>query len=146
MDTDHPLLASVLAGCPPGETPLRHVERLPPRPLVTAPWPDWAAPELVAALATAGIQAPWPHQVAAAEHAWAGESVVIATGTASGKSLAYQLPMLSAVLGEPRARVLYLSPTKALAADQHRSLAALALPGVRAATLDGDTPFEERDW
>jgi len=136
----------VLAGCPPGETPLRHVERLPPRPLVTADWPDWVAPELLAALGAAGIDAPWPHQVAAAEHAWAGESVVIATGTASGKSLAYQLPMLSAVLAEPRARVLYLSPTKALAADQYRALAALQLAGVRAATLDGDTPFAERDW
>ena len=93
-----------------------------------------------------GIEAPWPHQVGAAEHAWAGDSVVIATGTASGKSLAYQLPMLSAVLADPRSRALYLSPTKALAADQHRALTALGLPGVRAATLDGDTPFEERDW
>ena len=124
----------MLAGCPPGETPLRHVERLPPHPLTTVDWPDWAAPELLAALAAAGIDAPWPHQVEAAEHAWAGESVVIATGTASGKSLAYQLPMLSAVLAEPRARVLYLSPTKALAADQYRALAALGLAGVRAAT------------
>ncbi len=71
---------------------------------------------------------------------------MIATGTASGKSLAYQLPMLSAVLADSRSRALYLSPTKALAADQHRALTALGLPGVRAATLDGDTPFEERDW
>ncbi|MDQ1743448.1 MAG: box helicase protein, partial [Pseudonocardiales bacterium] len=145
IDTDHPLLASVLLGCPPGETPLRHVERVPPQPPVTADWPDWAAPELTAALAAVGISAPWPHQVQAAEHAWAGESVVIATGTASGKSLAYQLPMLSAVLAD-RSRVLYLSPTKALAADQLRALSALGLAGVRAATLDGDTPFEERDW
>ncbi len=145
IDTDHPLLTSVLLGCPPGETPLRHVERVPPQPPVTADWPDWAAPELTAALAAAGISAPWPHQVQAAEHAWAGESVVIATGTASGKSLAYQLPMLSAVLAD-RSRVLYLSPTKALAADQLRALTALGLAGVRAATLDGDTPFEERDW
>ncbi|HEV2887067.1 MAG TPA: DEAD/DEAH box helicase, partial [Jatrophihabitans sp.] len=146
IDIEHPLLAGVLLGCPPGETPLRHVERVPPRPLATAAWPGWVAPELVAALAAAGIHAPWPHQVEAAEYAWAGESVVIATGTASGKSLAYQLPMLSAVLAEGRSRVLYLSPTKALAADQHRALAALELPGVRPATLDGDTPFEERDW
>jgi len=145
IDTDHPLLTSVLLGCPPGETPLRHVERVPPQPRVEARWPDWAAPELVAALAAAGIAAPWPHQVEAAEHAWAGDSVVIATGTASGKSLAYQLPMLSAVLAD-RSRVLYLSPTKALAADQLRALTALGVAGVRAATLDGDTPFEERDW
>ncbi|MEO6502482.1 MAG: DEAD/DEAH box helicase [Jatrophihabitantaceae bacterium] len=140
------MLAGLLTGCPPGETPLRHVEQVPARPLTSAAWPDWAAAELIAALAAMGIAAPWPHQVEAAEHAWAGDSVVIATGTASGKSLAYQLPMLSAVLADPRSRALYLSPTKALAADQHRALTALGLPGVRAATLDGDTPFEERDW
>ncbi|WP_408650642.1 DEAD/DEAH box helicase [Jatrophihabitans sp.] len=125
---------------------MRHVEQVPARPPAAAGWPDWVAADLVAALAAAGIDAPWPHQVEAAEHAWAGSSVVIATGTASGKSLAYQLPMLSAVLAEARSKVLYLSPTKALAADQHRALAALGLPGLRAATLDGDTPFEERDW
>ena len=139
-------MAGLLTGCPPGETPLRHVELVPARLPNAAAWPDWTAAELIAALAAAGIDAPWPHQVEAAEHAWAGESVVIATGTASGKSLAYYLPMLSAVLTEPRSRVLYLSPTKALAADQRRALTALGLAGVRAATLDGDTPYEERDW
>ncbi|HEU5270581.1 MAG TPA: DEAD/DEAH box helicase [Jatrophihabitans sp.] len=123
-----------------------HVEQLPPRPALADRWPDWAAAELVAALGSTGIDHPWPHQVGAAETAWAGQSVVIATGTASGKSLAYQLPMLSAVLADPRARVLYLAPTKALAADQLRSLERLNLAGVRAATLDGDTPMEERDW
>ena len=74
------------------------------------------------------------------------DSTVIATGTASGKSLAYQLPMLSAVLADSRAKVLYLAPTKALAADQLRAIERLNLPGVRAATLDGDTPMAERDW
>ena len=145
-DTAHPLLAGLLLGCPPGETPLRHVEQVPARPPASADWPDWTAAELLAALAASGIESPWPHQVEAAEHAWAGDSVVVATGTASGKSLAYQLPMLSAVLTEPKSRVLYLSPTKALAADQQRALTALGLVGVRAATLDGDTPYEERDW
>ncbi len=146
IDTEHPLLAGLLTGGPPGESPLRHIERVPARPLVGAPWPEWVPAELIAALAATGIQQPWPHQVRAADHAWAGESVVIATGTASGKSLAYQLPMLAAVLGDSRSKVLYLSPTKALAADQHRALTALGLAGVRAATLDGDTPFDERDW
>jgi DEAD/DEAH box helicase domain-containing protein len=119
---------------------------LPARPALTDAWPDWAASELVAAFGSIGIDRPWPHQVAAADRAWAGQSVVIATGTASGKSLAYHLPMLSAVLADPRARVLYLAPTKALAADQLRAINRLNLPGVRAATLDGDTPMEERDW
>ena len=71
---------------------------------------------------------------------------MLATGTASGKSLAYQLPGLTALLEDDRARVLYLSPTKALAGDQLRALQSLVLPGLRAATFDGDTPFEERDW
>ncbi|CAN5675122.1 DEAD/DEAH box helicase [soil metagenome] len=93
-----------------------------------------------------GVQRPWPHQVLAAEQAWAGRNTVIATGTATGKSLAYLLPALSAVLADPRARTLYLSPTKALATDQLRAIDALQLPGIRAATLDGDTPTEQRDW
>jgi DEAD/DEAH box helicase domain-containing protein len=123
-----------------------HVEQLAEQPPIVAPWPAWVPGHVVGALQAVGIEHPWPHQVTAAEFAWAGESVVIATGTASGKSLAYQLPMLSAVTADPRARVLYLSPTKALAADQLRSIASLAVPGVRAATLDGDTAIEERSW
>src|SRR3982750_3335009 len=64
-----------------------HVERIPSRSARTADWPDWV-PDLVAArLQGAGIAAPWVHQVAAAEAAWAGRSVILATGTASGKSL-----------------------------------------------------------
>ena len=76
----------------------------------------------------------------------AGRDVVVATGTASGKSLAYQLPVLATFAADPRATALYLSPTKALAADQLRALAALGLPDVRAAPYDGDTPLAERDW
>lgn len=123
-----------------------HVERLPARAGRAAAWPGWVPADLVAALRGCGITAPWEHQVEAAELAWAGADVVISTGTGSGKSLAYQLPALSAVLTRPRARVLYLAPTKALAADQHRALTGLNLPGVRAAVCDGDTPREERDW
>src|SRR5262249_30188235 len=78
--------------------------------------------------------------------AWAGESVVLATGTASGKSLGYQLPVLATLLADQRNTALYLAPTKALAADQLRSVRDLALAGVRAAAYDGDTPIEERDW
>ncbi len=87
----------------------------------------------------------------AAEAAWAGEHVVLATGTASGKSLAYQLPALSRILasrgvrGERGASVLYLAPTKALAQDQWNSLAELG-SGVRMATHDGDSSTEQREW
>src|SRR4029453_570166 len=85
-------------------------------------------------------------QVTAAELARTGRHVVIATGTASGKSLAYQLPVLSTLLDDDRATALYLAPTKALAADQLPSLPALVLPAGRAATYDGDTAIPERDW
>ena len=90
--------------------------------------------------------APWRHQVDAAQLARDGRHVVVATGTASGKSLAYQLPALTRLAEDPRACVLYLAPTKALARDQLASVAALADPSVRPAAYDGDTPGEERDW
>src|SRR3712207_5782773 len=73
-------------------------------------------------------------------------SVVVATGTASGKSLVYQLPVLARFAADRRATALYLAPTKALAADQLRALAALELPELRVAPFDGDTPLAERDW
>jgi len=127
-------------------SPVTHVQHVPARPGRVAPWPGWAAPAVVAALAGRGITAPWEHQVSAAELAHEGSHVVLATGTASGKSMAYQLPALTALADDPRATVLYLSPTKALAADQLRSLIRLGLDGVRPATYDGDTPREEREW
>ena len=97
-------------------------------------------------LAARGITRPWEHQAAAADLAWSGRSVVLSTGTASGKSLAYQLPVLASLLADEKATALYLAPTKALASDQLRSLRSLVLPTVRAATYDGDTAVPERDW
>lgn len=140
------LLRRVLAGIPDGESPLTHSEVLPGRAARTVDWPAWAPQPVVDALRASGVKRPWSHQVEAAEAAWRGEHVVLATGTASGKSLGYQLPVLSALTLDPRATALYLSPSKALAADQLRALSALALPGMRAATFDGDTPLAERDW
>ncbi|MGC9668197.1 DEAD/DEAH box helicase [Planosporangium sp. 12N6] len=127
-------------------TPLTHVERVPARPGVRAAWPEWATEQLRAAFANRGVDAPWQHQARAADLLHAGQSVVIATGTASGKSLAYHLPTLARLLDDPRASVLYLAPTKALAADQLRTLTSLDLPGIRPASYDGDTPREEREW
>lgn len=110
---------------------------------------------MISAIGQAGIDHPWTHQAAAAEHALDGESVVISTGTASGKSLAYLAPVLSTLLDgshAPNGRgttALYLAPTKALAADQRRSVKALATPlgsAIRPAVYDGDTPVEEREW
>jgi DEAD/DEAH box helicase domain-containing protein len=125
-----------------------HVEHIAARPATFATWPGWVAPELVAALARRGVNAPWTHQAAAADLAWNRRSVVVATGTASGKSLAYLLPAITAALGHPdrAGTTLYLAPTKALAGDQRRAMAELGLSDLRVATYDGDSPLEERDW
>nr|WP_246281734.1 DEAD/DEAH box helicase [Fodinicola acaciae] len=125
---------------------MTHVEQLAPREGRQVDWPAWAPGQLVDAFVCAGVDRPWQHQIAAAQSAWDGESVVISTGTASGKSLAYQLPVLTKLLADNRATALYLTPTKALAVDQLRTVTALDLPGVRAANFDGDTPNDERDW
>lgn len=140
------LLDRLLAGTAPDAQPLTHVEELPARAATTVRWPAWVPDVVRSRLAENGIAAPWAHQAAAADAAHSGRSVVLATGTASGKSLAYQLPGLTALVADDHARVLYLAPTKALAGDQLRALTALAVPGLRAATYDGDTPFDERDW
>jgi DEAD/DEAH box helicase domain-containing protein len=121
-----------------------HVQHIPGRPGRAAGWPEWVPAELRQRFAAAGITTPWAHQVAAAEHAWAGRNVIVSTPAASGKSLGYLMPALTAVLAGGTA--LYLTPTKALAADQLRAIRALDLPGVRAAVLDGDTPAAGRSW
>ena len=132
---------------------LTHVEKVPPRPGRTAGWPRWVPPEVIGRLADDGITAPWTHQVATAESAYAGQHVVVATGTASGKSLGYLLPAFASLgvahAASPYRRtasVLYLSPTKALAHDQLRGVSRYAVPGLRPTTLDGDSSIAERDW
>lgn len=140
------LLDRVLAGVPHGENPLLHVRELPERHAVPVDWPAWTPDDLRAAFERCGVARPWAHQVEAATHAREGRHVVIATGTASGKSLAYQLPVLSALAADRRATALYLSPTKALGADQLRAVSELAIEGARPAPFDGDTPMPERDW
>ncbi len=92
---------------------------------------------------------PWSHQDAAADFAHDGRHVVLSTGTASGKSLAYQLPILTAMKADSRARALYLSPTKALGHDQLRAAVALtdavpALRDVAPSSYDGDSPADVR--
>ncbi len=140
----HGLLQRLLAGG--GESSLRHVTTIPARAATVVDWPVWVPDRLRMSLVAAGVSAPWAHQVAVAEQARAGRHVVVATGTASGKSLAYQLPVLTELLADAGATALYLAPTKALAADQIRAVEALGLAGVRPASFDGDTPKVERDW
>jgi DEAD/DEAH box helicase domain-containing protein len=140
----HRLLRRLLAGG--GESSLRHVTTIPARAATAVDWPAWVPEPLRVSLVEAGVSAPWAHQVAVAELARAGRHAVIATGTASGKSLAYQLPVLTELLADAGATALYLAPTKALAADQIRAVDALGMPTVRPASFDGDTPKVERDW
>ncbi|OBB24631.1 DEAD/DEAH box helicase [Mycolicibacterium elephantis] len=131
-----------------GPNPLRHVEDLPARQGRPRTWPPWADPDVVRAFHDRGIEAPWSHQRAAADLAHDGRHVVLSTGTASGKSLAYQLPILTALRADSRARALYLSPTKALGHDQLRAAVALTeavpIPDVAPSSYDGDSPSDVR--
>src|SRR3954471_6019042 len=131
---------------------LTHLEVLPARDGERVPWPEWVPADLVDAWQARGVSLPWRHQVEAASLAHRGVHVVLSTGTASGKSLGYLLPALSDIetsrgrMGQRGATALYLSPTKALAQDQLEGLRGLGVPGLRAATHDGDSTREERDW
>ncbi|HNS50177.1 MAG TPA: DEAD/DEAH box helicase [Anaerolineae bacterium] len=124
-----------------------HVERLPAR------GPSYAGLEiplprpLLAALRAAGASRLYSHQAQAIDAIRAGNHVVVSTGTASGKTLAYNVPVLEVILADPQARALYLFPTKALAQDQLRSLRELTeggLSSVRFGAYDGDTPKAAR--
>ncbi len=144
------LLARLASGTREGR--LRHTRRIVERAAQTGDLPSWVAPSLAQSLLASGVSNLWSHQVEAAEAAHAGEHVVVATGTASGKSLGYLVPVLSDVLdgaAAPSGRgatALYLAPTKALANDQLDRVRRLAVPGLRVATYDGDTAPEERRW
>ncbi|MEU3626245.1 DEAD/DEAH box helicase [Amycolatopsis coloradensis] len=140
------LLDRATAGIPASLYPVTHVAELPARSADSVDWPEWAAAPVVEALTASGVRTPWRHQAEAASLVHDGKHVVISTGTASGKSLAYQLPVLSALVEDERASALYLSPTKALGADQLRAVSSLNIKKARAASFDGDTPLEERDW
>jgi len=124
-----------------------HHEILEPVPAAYGAFPEATHPSLVQALKARGIERPYSHQAQAAELAFAGRAFVAVTPTASGKTLCYNLPVLTALLTDPGARALYLFPTKALAQDQLAELQALsaALPRpVKAFTYDGDTPQDVR--
>jgi DEAD/DEAH box helicase domain-containing protein len=116
----------------------------PAREARVEPLPDDLDPRVASALLGAGVTALYRHQADAWEAARRGENVIVTTGTASGKSLAFNLPVLDAIARDPKTRALYLYPTKALAQDQARALAELGLKGLRPAIYDGDTPPEAR--
>jgi DEAD/DEAH box helicase domain-containing protein len=114
------------------------------RPGSSQPLPDGLPAALREALAAAGITRLHGHQRAAFDLLEGGANVVVATGTASGKSLCYQLAALSASARDPQARALFLFPTKALAQDQARKLNAFGAAGIVPAIYDGDTPQDQR--
>lgn len=104
------------------------------------------APLIRERLDAASIDDVWQHQADALAALRAGRSVIVATGTASGKSLVYQLEIAETVLADPTATHLVLFPTKALSHDQLGRLQAWQIPGLVAGVYDGDTPTEERAW
>ena len=131
------------------ESTLTFHTTLPPQRAQYAEWPEWVLPELKEKLRDGGVGKLYSHQAELAQAAWAGEDAVISTGTSSGKSLGYQLPILSRLAQEPTACALYLTPTKALGSDQLQAVLELcrgipALKGVVPSPYDGDTPQESR--
>lgn len=121
-----------------------HVERL---SACSAQFRELSEPLPKAVAGLVPDQGLWSHQAAAIDHVRSGTSVAIATGTASGKSLCFQLPIAEAIAAGPLpATALLLFPTKALAQDQLRSMTALNVPGLLAATYDGDSSQEEKKW
>ncbi len=139
---------------------VRGVLTIPPRPEQRGQWPAWVPEPLLATLGDAGAAQPWTHQARTADTLRSGRHAVLATGTGSGKSLAVWVPALARLLEAENAdaslathtrrpTVLYLSPTKALAADQLASLRPLALAAsgtIRVAQCDGDSQPEEKTW
>ncbi len=126
------------------EGTLVHVRDLPARRGEPVPFPDDLPPVLIDRLGLLGVSGLYPHQREALDAVRGGRNVVVATGTASGKTLVYDLAFAARALTEPKATALYLFPTKALARDQLRAVRDLRLPQLRAAVYDGDTPRADR--
>lgn len=136
------------------EDRIAHHEQRESQPGVVEPWPEWVSEPVRKIFEQQGILRLWGHQAEALNLLRSGKNVVVSTGTSSGKSLIYQVHALealaagrtgSALHGHRRPTVLYLSPTKALAADQ-RSRLPKNVAWLRAATVDGDNTLEERQW
>ncbi len=133
------------------DLPVTALRRLPPVAAQHAPFPAAIDDRLQRALQSRGIAQLYTHQAEAIDHALAGRHVVVVTPTASGKTLCYNAPILSAVLQDPASRALYLFPTKALAQDQLAELQALCQllddrgeGQIGVFTYDGDTPQDAR--
>lgn len=139
MATVAPAWQEILAG-----EELAHLTVEPPRAGKSEPFPDDLDPRVASALVAQGITALYTHQAETWEALRAGGNAIVTTSTASGKSLAFNLPVLELLAREPKSRALYLYPTKALAQDQARALQAFGLKGVKPAIYDGDTESDRR--
>ena len=120
---------------------LAHLVTEPERAARYAPLPDELDPRVRSAI---GVPQLYAHQRAVWDAAARGEHVMVTTGTASGKTLAFNLPVLDELARQPKSRALYLYPTKALAQDQFRTLSGYSVPRLKPAIYDGDTPSEQR--
>ncbi len=127
-----------------GGEELAHLAVEPPRAGRREPFPDDLDPRVASALIAQGITALYTHQAETWEALRTGGHAIVTTSTASGKSLAFNLPVLDLLAREPKSRAIYLYPTKALAQDQARALQAFSVKGVKPAIYDGDTESERR--
>jgi DEAD/DEAH box helicase domain-containing protein len=135
---------SALADDEDVQASLVHVRDLPARIPALEPFPA-EIPDLVRdRLGLTGIAGLYPHQARGLQALAAGRNLVMATGTASGKTLVYNVAFAAEAVERPTSTALYLFPTKALARDQLRAVRTLKLPQVKAAVYDGDTPRAER--
>lgn len=124
---------------------LSHHEILPEKPAELAAIPTGLDPRVVTLIRSSGIASLYSHQAAAIEFCLRGKDTVLSTSTASGKTLAYQIPVLDRLTRDPAACALFLFPLKALERDQRDAFLALAgNSGLTAAVYDGDTPESER--
>ena len=130
-----------------GNSPIRSIHHQPAKPGQFAPIPPQVPEKLAQALTKRGIGQLYSHQAEAFDLVAAGKNLVVVTPTASGKTLCYNLPVLSHLMADPGARAMYLFPTKALAEDQLQEFNALVESmgsDIRAFTYDGDTPQDAR--
>jgi len=134
----------VLSADPDVAPSLVGVRELPARAPVTEPFPDDLPELLIQRLGLLGIDGLYAHQARGLETLRAGRDLIMATGTASGKTLVYNAAFAEAALTTPKATALYLYPTKALARDQLRAVRSLKIHEMKAAVYDGDTPKAER--
>lgn len=126
------------------EGELVHVQKVAARDAIHADLDPPLHPLLAQRLADRGVERLYRHQARAIRHVRAGDNTVVVAGTAGGKTLCYQAPIVESILAEPKTAALLLYPTKALAQDQLRSFADLGIPEVVAATYDGDTASDDR--